>query len=168
MATVVIPTALRQYAGQQDEVTIPGGTVDAVLTALTGLYPDLRKQLYSDSGKLRNFVNIYLNDDDVRYLEGGTTPAQDNDTISIIPAIAGGRGEATVTPPPVAHNGHDETLSHEEIRRYSRHLIVPEVGMEGQKKLKSSRVLLIGAGGLGSPLALYLAAAGVGRIGIVD
>src|SRR5689334_14133605 len=113
MATVVIPTALRQYAGQQDEVTIPGATVDAVLTALTGLYPDLHKQLYSDSGRLRNFVNIYLNDDDVRYLEGGTTPAQDKDTISIIPAIAGGRTGA-VAPPPVAHNGHDETLSHEE------------------------------------------------------
>jgi adenylyltransferase/sulfurtransferase len=60
------------------------------------------------------------------------------------------------------------TLSNEEIRRYSRHLILPEIGMEGQKKLKESSVLLIGAGGLGSPLALYLAAAGIGRIGIVD
>src|SRR5215475_12093297 len=60
------------------------------------------------------------------------------------------------------------TLSNEEIRRYSRHLIMPEFGMEGQRRLKESSVLLIGAGGLGSPLALYLAAAGVGRIGIVD
>src|SRR5216684_8594853 len=60
------------------------------------------------------------------------------------------------------------TLSNDEILRYSRHLIMPEVGMEGQKKLKASRVLLIGAGGLGSPLALYLGAAGIGRIGLVD
>jgi molybdopterin/thiamine biosynthesis adenylyltransferase/rhodanese-related sulfurtransferase len=59
-------------------------------------------------------------------------------------------------------------LSHEEIRRYSRHLIMPEVGMEGQRKLKAASVLLIGAGGLGSPLGMYLAAAGVGRIGLVD
>jgi sulfur-carrier protein adenylyltransferase/sulfurtransferase len=59
-------------------------------------------------------------------------------------------------------------LSHEEVRRYSRHLIMPEVGMAGQKKLKAGSVLLIGAGGLGSPLAMYLAAAGVGRIGLVD
>src|SRR5476651_1074050 len=59
-------------------------------------------------------------------------------------------------------------LSHEEIKRYSRHLIMPEVGLEGQKKLKAASVLLIGAGGLGSPLGLYLAAAGVGRIGLVD
>lgn len=60
------------------------------------------------------------------------------------------------------------TLSHEEIRRYSRHLIMPEVGMAGQRKLKAASVLLIGAGGLGSPVAMYLAAAGVGRIGLVD
>ncbi len=59
-------------------------------------------------------------------------------------------------------------LSHEEVRRYSRHLIMPEVGMDGQKKLKAASVLLIGAGGLGSPLAMYLAAAGIGRIGLVD
>jgi len=62
----------------------------------------------------------------------------------------------------------DINLSHEEIRRYSRHLIMPEVGMSGQKKLKAASVLLIGAGGLGSPLAMYLAAAGVGRIGLID
>src|SRR5438270_1996577 len=62
----------------------------------------------------------------------------------------------------------DATLSNDEILRYSRHLIMPEVGMEGQQKLKAARVLCIGAGGLGSPLALYLAAAGVGTLGIVD
>ena len=62
----------------------------------------------------------------------------------------------------------DVSLSHEEVQRYSRHLIMPEVGMEGQKKLKAASVLLIGAGGLGSPLAMYLAAAGIGRIGLVD
>src|SRR5689334_14852582 len=59
-------------------------------------------------------------------------------------------------------------LSHEEIRRYSRHLIMPEVGMDGQRKLKNASVLLVGTGGLGSPAAMYLAAAGVGRIGLVD
>lgn len=62
----------------------------------------------------------------------------------------------------------DIQLSHEEVQRYSRHLIMPEVGMTGQKKLKASSILLIGAGGLGSPLAMYLAAAGIGRIGLVD
>src|SRR5215204_2228308 len=170
MAKIVIPTALRQYAGQQEEVTLGGGTVDAVLGELTERYADLRKQLYSENGRLRNFVNVYLNDEDVRYLEQGETPVSERDTLFIVPAIAGGSAApfAPAAPPPVAHDGHDEELSHEEIRRYSRHLIVPEVGMDGQKRLKSSSVLLIGAGGLGSPLALYLAAAGVGRIGLVD
>src|SRR5271170_4107698 len=60
------------------------------------------------------------------------------------------------------------SLSQQEVARYSRHLIMPEVGMEGQKRLKAASILLIGAGGLGSPLALYLAAAGIGRIGLVD
>src|SRR5579872_5962849 len=59
-------------------------------------------------------------------------------------------------------------LSSQEVARYSRHLIMPEVGMDGQKRLKAASVLLIGAGGLGSPLGLYLAAAGVGRVGLVD
>ncbi|HEV8714514.1 MAG TPA: molybdopterin-synthase adenylyltransferase MoeB [Candidatus Binatia bacterium] len=70
---------------------------------------------------------------------------------------------STVLPKPA-----ETTLSNEEILRYSRHLIMPEVGMEGQVKLKAAKVLCVGAGGLGSPLAMYLAAAGVGTIGIVD
>src|SRR5205814_4389434 len=74
---------------------------------------------------------------------------------------------ATVTGTP-AGIGSARTLSKEEIQRYSRHLIMPEVGMEGQLKLANAKVLMIGAGGLGAPLGLYLAAAGVGRLGIVD
>jgi adenylyltransferase/sulfurtransferase len=72
------------------------------------------------------------------------------------------RQDAVAAPP------EEATLSNDEILRYSRHLILPEVGMEGQLKLKSAKVLLVGAGGLGAPLGLYLAAAGIGRIGIVD
>src|SRR5262249_21193340 len=69
---------------------------------------------------------------------------------------------------PFAARLHDVSLSTQEVARYSRHLIMPEVAVEGQKRLKAARVLLIGAGGLGSPLGLYLAAAGIGRIGLVD
>src|SRR5712692_946034 len=73
-----------------------------------------------------------------------------------------------ITADPFAARAERLNLSPQEVARYSRHLIMPEVGMEGQKRLKAASVLLVGAGGLGSPLALYLAAAGVGRIGLVD
>ena len=159
MAKILIPTPLRQFTGKQDAVTVPGGTVGEVLGALTAQYPDLRKQIFTEEGKLRSFVNVYLNDEDIRYLGKDATPTAEGDTLSLVPSIAGG----SVSAPP-----EEATLTKDEILRYSRHLIIPEVGVEGQQKLKAAKVLLVGAGGLGAPLGLYLAAAGIGRIGIVD
>ena len=159
MAKVLIPTPLRQYAGKHDSVELHGATVGEVLGALTAQFPDLRKQLFTDEGKLRSFVNVYLNDEDIRYLKKDSTAVAAGDTLSIVPSIAG--GASGVAAPPVS-------LSNEEILRYSRHLIMPEVGMDGQLKLKNAKVLMVGTGGLGAPLGLYLAAAGVGRIGLVD
>jgi sulfur-carrier protein adenylyltransferase/sulfurtransferase len=160
MPKVLIPTPLRQYTGKQDTVQVKGATVGEALSDLTTRHQDLKRNLYNDEGKLRSFVNVYLNDEDIRYLGKDATPAKDGDTISLVPSIAGG---SSVAAPP-----EEVTLSNEEILRYSRHLIIPEVGIEGQKKLKAAKVLLVGAGGLGAPLGLYLAAAGVGRIGLVD
>ena len=159
MAKILIPTPLRQYAGKQDAVQLAGKTVGEVLQSLTSEYSDLRRHLYNDEGKLRSFVNVYVNDEDIRYLNKEATPLKDGDTVSIVPSIAG--GSAGIAAPPA-------TLSKEEILRYSRHLIMPEVGMDGQLKLKSAKVALIGTGGLGAPLGMYLAAAGIGRIGLVD
>jgi sulfur-carrier protein adenylyltransferase/sulfurtransferase len=160
MAKVLIPTPLRQYTGKQDAVSASGATVAEVLNALTAEFPDLRKQIFTGEGKVRSFVNVYLNDEDIRYLQKDGTPVKDADTISLVPSIAGG---STVAAPP-----EEATLSKDEILRYSRHLIIPEVGIEGQQKLKAAKVLLVGAGGLGAPLGLYLTAAGIGRIGLVD
>ena len=158
---VLIPMPLRVYAGKQDVVEAAGQTVGELLENLTAEYPDLRNHLYTEEGRLRSFVNVYINDDDIRYLEKEATPLKDGDTVSIVPSVAGGAGTSEATEAPAA-------LSNQEVARYSRHLIMPEVGMDGQLKLKAASVLCIGAGGLGSPVALYLAAAGVGRIGIVD
>jgi len=156
---VHIPTPLRPYAGRSATVEVQGATVAEALDQLISQFGDLRRHLYTEEGKLRAFVNIYLNDEDIRYLQKESTAVKESDVLSIVPSIAGG---STVTDAP------PNTLSKEEILRYSRHLIMPEVGMEGQQKLKAARVLCIGAGGLGSPLAMYLAAAGVGTLGLVD
>ncbi len=158
---ILIPTPLRPYTGKQDAVEVEGGTVAELLAALTTRYDTLKPHLFNERGQLRSFVNIYVNDEDIRYLEKEQTPVQPGDTISIIPSVAGGTGEAVV-------DRELPTLSNDEVKRYSRHLIMPEVGMEGQRKLKAAKVLCIGAGGLGLPVAMYLAAAGVGTLGLVD
>ena len=88
---VIIPTALRQYTSGQGAVSVTGGTVGEALAQLTAEHAEFGKQIFDAAGKLRSFVNIYRNDDDVRYLEGMDTPIGERDELSIIPAIAGGR-----------------------------------------------------------------------------
>src|SRR3954463_9513362 len=156
---ILIPTPLRPFTGKQDAVEVDGGTIGELLANLTTKYEGLKPHLYNEQGKLRSFVNVYLNDEDIRYLEKEKTPVKAGDTISIIPSVAGGAPSGAI---------EEAALTNDEVKRYSRHLIMPEVGVEGQLKLKAGSVLCIGAGGLGSPAALYLAAAGAGRIGIVD
>jgi sulfur-carrier protein adenylyltransferase/sulfurtransferase len=156
--TVSIPTPLRGFTGGQDSVSLSGETVGQVLDGLLATHAGLKRHLLQDDGRLRNFVNLYLNETDIRHLSSTATPVRPGDVLTIVPSIAGGS--------PAVDTG--SALSHAEVLRYSRHLLLPEVGMAGQRKLKAARVLTIGAGGLGSPLSLYLAAAGVGTIGIVD
>src|ERR671927_192597 len=165
--TVFIPTALRQFAGDKAEVAVDASTVGEALEKVTGEHAELRRHLYGEQNKLRNFVNVYVNDEDIRHAQRLDTPVRDGDTVSIIPAIAG--GAATEAEAGSAVKAEElPSLSNEEIARYSRHLIMPEVGMEGQRKLKAARVLMIGTGGLGAPTGMYLAAAGVGTLGVVD
>ena len=161
--TITIPTPLRQFAGGQSEMQVDANTAGEALDQLTTTHSELRRHLFSDQNALRNFVNIYVNDEDIRHMNGPDTPVKDGDTILIVPSIAGG---STV----LDSRTSDllPMLSNEEIARYSRHLIMPEVGMTGQRKLKAASVLMIGTGGLGAPLGMYLSAAGVGRLGLVD
>src|SRR5204863_2950665 len=148
MAKILIPTPLRPYTDKQDAVDAIGATVGELLADLTRKHSGLKAHLYNEQGKLRSFVNVYVNDEDIRYLQKEQTPVAASDTVSIIPSVAGGA-------PLVAEDL--PTLTNDEVKRYSRHLIMPEVGVDGQRKLKAAKVLCIGAGGLGSPVAISLA-----------
>ena len=87
---VIIPTPLRVYAGKRDSTDVKAATVGEALGRLTTEFSDLRKHLFTEEGKLRSFVNVYVNDEDIRYLAKEDTPTKDGDTISIVPSIAGG------------------------------------------------------------------------------
>ncbi len=152
-----IPAPLRGYTGGRAEVEVAAGTVGAALRELVAAYPQLRRHLFADDGRLRSYVNVYRNEEDVRFLDGERTAVTEGDALVIVPSIAGGSAEDALP-----------ELDRAELARYSRHLALPEVGLEGQRRLKAGRVLVVGAGGLGSPVGLYLAAAGVGTIGLVD
>lgn len=89
---VRIPTQLRNLTGGAGEVAVDGATVGEVLKALDEAHPGLRERLFDDSGQLRRFVNVFLSDEDVRFLEGLDTPVHAGDTLSIVPAVAGGEG----------------------------------------------------------------------------
>jgi sulfur-carrier protein adenylyltransferase/sulfurtransferase len=166
--TILIPTPLRPFTDKKDAVQAEGQTIGELLADLTTRHAGLKAHLYNDQGKLRSFVNVYVNDEDIRYLQKEQTPVSAADTVSIIPSVAGGIDLVEEVRKEAQPAADLPTLTNDEVKRYSRHLIMPEVGVDGQRKLKAAKVLCIGAGGLGSPAALYLAAAGVGRLGIVD
>lgn len=90
MAKILIPTPLRQYTDKQNSVEVEGATVAQALSALTSRFGDLRKHLYTDEGKLRSYVNVYLNDEDIRYMQKEQTALAASDTLTIVPSIAGG------------------------------------------------------------------------------
>lgn len=168
--SIRIPTPLRPFVDGRSSVEVEASTAREALARLTEDNERLRAQLYGADGQLRSFVNVYVGDSNLRDLAGDPELSEGVE-LSIVPSIAGGREPAAADLPATADLPRAEELpdlTPDELRRYSRHLLIPEVGLEGQKKLKQARVLLIGAGGLGSPLALYLTAAGVGRVGIVD
>jgi len=172
-ATVKVPTPLRPFAGGVSELSLEGTTVGGIIRALAEANPSLQRHLFTTEGRLRNFVTVYLNDEDIRFLDREATPLKEGDVVSIVPAVAGGtpgaaRGRSHRGTTGEVPTSPADAFSRDDLRRYSRHLLLPEVGVAGQRKLRQAKVLLIGAGGLGAPAALYLAAAGVGEIGMVD
>jgi len=151
--SVYVPTPFRRLTGNRTYVETTGDNVGQVLENLDSAYPGFRNLLFNERDEVPAHINIYVNNREINDLQGTATRLSDGDEVAVIPAIAGGA---------------DTALTLDQVTRYSRHIIMPQVGPVGQRKLMQAKVLIVGAGGLGSPIALYLAAAGVGTLGIVD
>ena len=159
--SVYIPTPFRKMTGNRQHVEVDGANVGEVLANVDKQYPGFRSLVFGSGDVVPAHINIYVNKQEITSLQGVATPVQDGDEVAVIPAMAGGSGDE----PEPRRIG---ALTPEQVNRYSRHIIMPQVGPSGQRKIMESSVLIIGAGGLGSPIAVYLALAGIGKIGIVD
>jgi molybdopterin/thiamine biosynthesis adenylyltransferase/molybdopterin converting factor small subunit len=154
VARLYVPTSWRRFTDGAARLEHDAPDVGSLLTWLGTTYPALHPEMFDAAGNLHRFVNVYVNNHGIDELAGFATSLDMEDEVAVIPAMAGGATSTRFTP--------------EQAVRYSRHIILPEIGGVGQRKLLNAKVILIGAGGLGSPTALYLAAAGVGTLGIVD
>ena len=160
--SVYIPTPFRRITANREYVQAEGTSVAEVLDGLTERFPGFDMLVYDEHREVPAHINIYVNNQEIQDLEGTATSLDDGDQVAVIPALAGGAdGNGGAAAPSAA-------LTPDEAMRYSRHIIMGQVGSIGQRQLRNSKVLVVGAGGLGSPVAIYLALAGVGTIGIVD
>ncbi|MCH7489020.1 MAG: molybdopterin-synthase adenylyltransferase MoeB [Chloroflexi bacterium] len=164
--TVYIPTPFRRMTGNRASVEVAGATIAEVLDNLDREFPGVHDLIYSSQHEIPAHINIYVNNHEITSLNGDKTALRAGDQVAIIPAIAGGSSDGGSGNNVSAAQGG--ALTPEQVTRYSRHIIMPQVGSTGQRKIIGSKVVIIGAGGLGSPVALYLALAGVGTLGIVD
>ena len=157
--TVYVPSPFRRMTGNRAYVDVEAGTIAELLDNLDHQFPGVHDLIYNSEHEIPVHINIYVNNQEISALQGDKTPLGEGDQVAIVPAIAGGATDGSAPA---------MVLTPEQVNRYSRHIIMSQVGSVGQRKILGSKVLIVGAGGLGSPVAVYLALAGVGTIGLVD
>ena len=155
--SVYIPSPWRRLTANREYISVDGENVAEVLDAVNAQFPGFDMLVYDGEKRVPRHINVYVNNQEIHELQGIETPVVDGDQVAVIPALAGGDGD-----------GDGVAMTPDEVMRYSRHIIMGPVGPVGQRKLRNAKVLIIGAGGLGSPVAIYLALAGVGTIGLAD
>ena len=157
--TFTIPSVLNGGAGEKKTSLDVNTLNDAFAKISETMGDDFKRRVLNDDGTPRSLINIYINGKNAKFSSGLDTALSDGDEINILPAVAGGSSGA---------EGEVSDLSEKELDRYSRQIMLEEIGYQGQLKLKQAKVCVVGVGGLGNPITTRLAAMGVGKIRIVD
>ena len=157
--TFTIPSVLNGGGGEK-KIDVEAGTLSVAFTKISEtMGDDFKRRVLNSDGTPRSLINIYINGKNAKFSSGLDTELKENDEIYILPAVAGGSHDT---------GGEVSDLSEKELDRYSRQIMLEEIGYQGQLKLKQSKVCVVGVGGLGNPITTRLAAMGVGKIRIVD
>jgi len=157
--TFTIPSVLNGGAGEKKTNLDADTLKDAFVKISETMGDDFKRRVLNEDGTPRSLINIYINGKNAKFSSGLDTTLSDGDEVSILPAVAGGSSGA---------GGEVSDLSEKELDRYSRQIMLEEIGYQGQLKLKQASVCVVGVGGLGNPIVTRLAAMGVGKIRIVD
>ncbi len=162
---IIISATLRSFFGRNTETEAKGNTIEEILNNLADEYPEAKRGLFDEHGKVREFIRIYADGQDWTDPTFHRESLRGKEELLLLPAIAGGAPEGSI----ISEERRKEvSLDDAEIDRFNKHLLLREIGVKGQKRIKAARVCVIGAGALGSPVIQYLAAAGVGTIKVVD
>lgn len=154
MSKLTIPEVLVRVAGLDSRIySVDGETITEAPRALCQRHPQLEQHFFHDSGQVKEHFMLVVDG----ALAAPDAPLPEASELEVLLAASGGSGSTELP-----------HLSNDERARYARHIMLPQVGEDGQRKLKAAKVLIVGTGGLGSPIAMYLAAAGVGTIGLID
>lgn len=162
---VYISATLRNFFGKHEKIDVQADSIKSLLEFLTDEYPDSKNILFDDKNQLRGFIQIYVGDENKTHKEYWNEKITDADEVLILPAIAGGAPEDSI----ISDDRRKAVAFDDaEVERFSKHLMLRDIGVKGQKRIKAARVVVAGAGALGSPVIQYLAAAGVGTIKVID